>query len=760
MEILHLDLKLTGDDYAQLSYFWDNPNNCQTRQLPLTEITALIQRSETDYYTLLPEDYAKTGQALYNWLDGSDRLLKIALNRYRQSGIVLAIAASKRLAHLPWEILHDGQSFLVERRPAIVPLRWVKNSNQEQLTWTEEKANRALNVLFMATSPLGVEPELDFEAEEAQILTGTQRRPLDLAVEESGCLKELGYLLEDYERGNFDVIHLTGHATFRHGEPCFVTETEYGEPEYSSANDIATELQFEMPPLIFLSGCRTGYSRAAIVPSMAEALLKQGATAVLAWGERVSDSQATDAAAVLYQELSAGQSLVEAIALTYQTLLKNQVPDRRADWHLLRLYVAETLPGALVERGRKSSPRRSTASKFLDPEGRVRVPTRENFVGRRRQLQNCLRTLKTDFDKVGVLIHGMGGLGKSAIVSRLGDRLPDYEMIVWHQQIDEARLVNRLADQLRISLQQTDLKRSEGELKYRLRNLFEQLNQPIRKPFLLVLDDFEWNLEPRTGSYILKPEVAEVLNALVWAVQESNGNHRILITCRYKIQSNLLSHFYEQGLDSFHKSDLKKKLRQLEHFNSGKVEENLINRALKLADGNPRLLEFMNEEVLSQKNVEEKLDKFEASPEDWKGKIIWADLYELIDEALQQILSYCLIYELSVPMAALEAVCDSLPDYKQQLQRGVGLGLIDMSPEAREVDRVYRVPRILPHIIPNIRLPEEPDVYFLYKKAHDKLHELWGNTENKSEEKWQEIFRLYLPTKKTQEDSDRDSSKC
>ncbi len=98
-------------------------------------------------------------------------------------------------------------------------------------------------------------------------------------------------------------------------------------------------------------------------------------------------------------------------------------------------------------------------------------------------------------------------------------------------------------------------------------------------------------------------------------------------------------------------------------------------------------------------------------------------------------------------MVALEAVCDSLPNYKQQLQRGLDLGLIEMSPEPREEDRVYRVPRILPHIIPTIRLPEEPKVYSLYRKAHDKLYKLWGNKENKSEEKWRQVFRLLFADK-------------
>ncbi|WP_292866629.1 CHAT domain-containing protein [Nostoc sp. LPT] len=428
MKILHLDLKPVGDQYAEFCFFWDNPNDCQPRQLPLAEITELIQKAETDYYTRLPEDYAKTGQALYNWLDGSDRNLQREIDKHWREGIVLAIAATEKLAHLPWEILHDDKSFLVERRPAIIPIRWVKDDNSKQLTLEHQPANRALNVLFMATSPLGIEPELDFEAEEAQVLSATKREPLSLIVEESGCLTELGSLVEYYKKDYFDVIHLTGHATFRDEKPCFLTETELGEAEYSSAEDIATELQFQQPELIFLSGCNTGYSRdAGAVPSMAEALIKEGATAVLGWGQQVLDTDATATAAALYKELSAGTELTKAVAITYQVLLNNQA----RDWHLLRLYVAETLPGALVERGRKPVPRASVAQEFLDPEKKLRVATRETFVGRRRQLQNCLRALKPYSEKIGVLIHGMGGLGKSTIAARLCDRLSEHETIVW-----------------------------------------------------------------------------------------------------------------------------------------------------------------------------------------------------------------------------------------------------------------------------------------------------------------------------------------
>ncbi|KYC34582.1 hypothetical protein WA1_51255 [Scytonema hofmannii PCC 7110] len=744
IKILHLVLKPIGSDYAECRYFWDHTNDSQSCQLSLAE----IKEAERDYNTR-PEDYAKMGQALYNWLDGSERILQQAIDQHRRDGIVLAIAATEGLAHLPWEVLHDGQKFLVERRPVIIPVRWKADSRH--LSWENQPENRALNVLFMATSPQGIERVLDFEAEEGRILEATKRIPLSLTVEESGCLKELGYLVKEYEHGYFDVFHLTSHATFKDEKPCFITETELGEPEYSSVEDIADVLQFKLPKLIFLSGCPTGYSwDKSMVSSMAEALLMEGATAVLSWGKKVLDTDAT-AAATLYENLSAGNKVTEAVAQTYQTLIRK----KSRDWHLLRLYVAETLPGALVTPlrtpGRKPAPRPSVATEFLDFEKKVRVATRENFIGRRRQLQNCLRTLKSSNEKIGVLIHGMGGLGKSTIASRLCDRLSGHQKIVCWRQINESSLVNQLADLMKNPEERAALKEGKEELKYRLRDALSKLNQLV-----LVFDDFEWNLEPRDGRYILKSNVVPIWRALVEAIQkqENISYHHIIITCRYDFESDLLRDFHKQPLEGLRKSDLQKKLKQLEAFHSDKIDKKLIEQALQLADGNPRLLEWLNDEVLSKEDADSKLSQLEASSESWKEKIIWVteDAPKLkIDSSTERIVSWCLVFEIPVPMSALEAVCESIFGYKEQLERALELGLIEVSPEPDESKRAYRVSRILPHIIPTIKLPEEPKVYLLYRKALNKLYELWGNKKNRSEEQWREIFRLALADKENQE---------
>ncbi|NES78677.1 MULTISPECIES: CHAT domain-containing protein [Okeania] len=747
MQILHLNLKLIGDDYAQFRYFWNNPNDYQSYQLSLTEISALIEKLERGYYTRLPDEYAKTGQRLYNWLDGNDRILQRELDKNQREGIVLAISTSERLAHLPWELLHDDNGFLVQRKPAIIPVRWM--TDNQQLFFQNQPHNRALNVVFIASSPRNTRDdfsELDFEAEEGSILEATKRSPLYLEVEESGCLTELGYLVESQEENFFDVVHLTGHAKLRNNKPCFVTETEYGEAEYSSAEDIATELQFQHPKLIFLSGCGSGYSHRENIPSMAESLLSQGATAVLGWGDRVLDTDATTAAAKLYQGLSSGKGVTVALAETYQELIKVNA----RDWHKLRLYVAGSLPGALVtplrKPGRKPAPRYQKTIEFRDPEGKLRVATRQDFVGRRRQLQNCLRAFKLD-EKLGVLIHGMGGLGKSTIASRLWERLSEYENVLWWRQIDNSNLVEKLADKLRDADLRFALKNNQDELKYRLRDLFENLIEAGEKPFLFLFDDFEWNLEPREGGYVLKPEAAEVLNALVFAIREVGAREKIIITCRYEFQSDLLNEFWVQGLDAFRKADLEKKLKRLENFKSGKVDEKLIARALKLADGNARLLEWLDKDVLGCEDIEEKLSQLESGSEDWQGKIILSELYAQVDKKIVRVLSHCLVFEIPVPMLALEAVCESISGYKEQLNRGIDLGLIEVSSEVEESERLYRVSRILPRIISSIKLPGVPDVYSLYEKGLKKLFEVWGRRDNRSQEKWREIFRLMFANK-------------
>ncbi|BAY97043.1 TPR repeat-containing protein [Tolypothrix tenuis PCC 7101] len=551
-------------------------------------------------------------------------------------------------------------------------------------------------------------------------------------MEESGCLSELGYLVDSYDQNYFDVLHLTGHATLQAGQPRFVTETLTGEAYYASAADIAQELQFRLPKLIFLSGCRTGQAgNGGDVPSMAEELLQAGAKAVLGWGQKVLDPEATAAAAALYQELAAGKQIVEAVASTYQALIKNQA----RDWHLLRLYAAGDLPGALVTplrtRGRKPAPAPSVTTQFLDPAGKVKVPTRESFVGRRRQLQNCLRVLTQSSNEIGVLIHGMGGLGKSSLAARLCDRLPTFERVVWVERIDEGNLVSRLAENLDDNEQRKSLQNYEEELKFRLRRVLQQLHE-VGKSFLLVLDDFEVNLAPRNEGYVLQAEAAEVLKALVWAIRENYTSHRIIITCRYDFEFSLLQYFYKQPLDALQGADLRKKFNRLTAFgDKSQVDEALKLQAQRLADGNPRLLEWLDK-ILQNKTVDQAaiLQRLAADPVELREQVLAEALLQQMDETMREMLSRGLVFELPVPREALAAVCENIPSLEDYINRAVALGLLEVSH-----DEALRVPRILPVLA--------GDGEVLYKQGAEVLYRLWWEqAETSTEERALEIHQL------------------
>ena len=152
MSILHLDLRLITETAAELRYFFDNANDYQRRELLLSDIAELIGDAEIDYYVRLPKPAREIGYELYRWLD-RDRILTQYLNQ-RPSAV--AIATNQRFSYLPWEVLHDGQLFLVQR--GIMPIRW---TGERPIELLETPQNRVMNLLFMATSPENVTPVLD-----------------------------------------------------------------------------------------------------------------------------------------------------------------------------------------------------------------------------------------------------------------------------------------------------------------------------------------------------------------------------------------------------------------------------------------------------------------------------------------------------------------------------------------------------------------------------------------------------------------------
>jgi tetratricopeptide (TPR) repeat protein len=792
MKTLHLQLKECDRRTVELRY--QSGSGYTSQILNLAEIQELLEAEKVNYTEQNPR-LVEFGQRLFNWLDGSGRWLSRLIDGQSDRLLVLAIDCSQGLAVLPWETLHDGRQFLIDGvNPKIVPVRWLPK--KENLP-TEALPERPLQVLFMATAPEEVEPVLAFEVEESLILQATAGMGLDLRVEESGCLTELKALWGRLG-GNFDVFHLSGHAGITSGEkvePVFITESETGECVYATAQDLAQVFQPRFPALIFLSGCRTGQGMAnqaeTAVSSMAEQLIQQGAIAVLGWGLPVFDRTAIFAAMALYQGLAEGRTLPEALALTYTALRQQKV----TDWHLLRLYVQGNGIGALVAPPGDFIYERSQPQQlFLDPlTQQVRVAAPDEFVGRRRILQAGLRQLRKNR---GLLLYGLGGVGKSTIAARLLERLRGYERLVIHRGLDEDKLISLLSQYCQTETGQGILS-EKLPLRQRLSKFLKSgLNQP-KEQLIFVLDDFEANLQARGESWILSTEAAPIFEALLEAIAQSPLAHRFLITCRYQfeLEPRLQRYFLAKQVQALRGADLTKKCQRLLSFSTDStVEADLRDQAQAIADGNPRLLEWLDL-LLQQSDLDMTsiLAEMRGKEQEFLEDILAEQLLAQQSAAFRQLLALGLIFRVPVPQAALAAVWEGaesprlrLPPFQRGargdhedlggngdeqrklevieetgsprlqfptlergadeleccLERGRALGLIEVFERPNTLP-TYRVPRLLSGLVV---LPGDGEV--LAKVGAEVLHRLWWESDFEiNEEQALEIHRLALAGK-------------
>jgi CHAT domain-containing protein len=287
-------------------------------------------------HLLGPDRQAELGRALYRWLDGpAHRWLDAILSRRQPT--TLRIDVEQHLRHLPWELLFADGGFLCQRSAGA--LNVVRHASKRAPDAPPTPSNRPLRILFLASSPKGVLPLLDFEQEEGAILQATQRQPIELVVEESGSLAGLRERIASHAPGYFDVLHLTGHATIEGRDPVFLAEDELGGPDPVTTDRLAEALGERWPRLVFVSACRTGQAPdGGELPSLCEALVDRGANAVLGWGLPVDDTAATAAAAALYESLAIGDALDAAFAKARKALLTQKSPY----WHLLRGYADAT----------------------------------------------------------------------------------------------------------------------------------------------------------------------------------------------------------------------------------------------------------------------------------------------------------------------------------------------------------------------------------------------------------------------------------
>ena len=683
------------------------------------------------------------GWELFGWLEGGAGQLSGLLERagspvvFEVQGPRTPAAGAWAVLRAPWEVLaRPGGGFLAGDGLA----RFSVIRRLGPPVAAPPLDGFRLGLAFMASSPQGLRPELDFEAEEAAILAAVGDTRMDLLVDDTGDPQQLGNRLAD--AGGVPVVHLSCHGLNRwppHGgesaAPVLLAEDELGGVRPTTAADLVRLLP--TPRLMFVSACltATGPDATAVLPpgarhkgdsgggaahpgdqalvahSLATALVTAGVPAVIGWDGSVDDQAATIFAGHLYQGLANRKDVHVAVGDARRMLLASTNRYVRADWHLARVWLGPTGGGPVVAGTRQRSlvaADRGTRA-FLGRGHQVPVAAAEMFVGRRAELQQALRVLRSD-RSAGVLLHGQGRLGKSSLAARLVDRLADRSVAVVFGEYTALAVLDAVAEAVRANPPARDLiEQRLAQVRQRPEALeavlIDLLTGPCaqpgdrRQPLLLVIDDLEQILmfDP-AGPHRVLPAYAPVLAAVLRAFHPTETTSRLLVTSRYTFTLDGL----EKSLTPVHLrpfSPVAQHKLHRRHQASTPLDRQVERaglgaRSVAVSRGNPGLQDLIGLRLVYAPDVP--LDRAAAVLTEMETYLRHGDLpadHEVrqfledlaLDALIQQagpanlaLLRATTVFELPVPQPVIQLLADHVGGSASRLQ---GFGLLDSYPD-------------------------------------------------------------------------------
>ncbi|WP_373861850.1 tetratricopeptide repeat protein [Actinomadura hibisca] len=591
------------------------------------------------------------------------------------------------LADLPWETLTPpGMTEPLALHPRVHLFRSVGNGGRRV-----DAPPGPLRVLVAMADPDrsdGV--SLDLEAELAKILDAVER-PRRGAADRPGAfvnILNLGTVEEIREallQQPYHVLHISCHAA----PGKLLLEDAQGAVDEVTTERFVREClpAGRAVPLLVLSGCSTalGAGKDAEdeqnLSGLARGLVAAGVPAVLAMTAPVTDPYATELAGALYYELAMRESPDVLAAVSDARRLLEEGRRRLAEGTVKASLVEWATP-ALFLAGKPEAlydPKQEFEEIELPvgPELAAAVPLRKvgQFVGRRRELRALLS------EHPHVLLHGIGGVGKSSLAAELLRRLGrSAGMIV-------SAVGTTTPDQLLGDLGLCLLRDSEDEAVRRLANEIRQpahswqdrlkMLAPLlaRVPVTLLLDNFEDNLRDTAGHEVGNEYLSEFLAAWI----RMSGVHRTLITCRYTFALPQRAHrrLKFRHLGPLSLAEARKLMWRLPGLDALSGEERV--RAWADVGGHPRTLEYLDALLRGGEarfpDVRERLEDLlerggVTDPDAWFGAV-GGDF----DAALAE----------SVTLAARDVLLGDLLGLLGELERRV---LVGVSVFQRPVDRI------------------------------------------------------------------------
>jgi tetratricopeptide (TPR) repeat protein len=400
---------------------------------------SLVKWGQLLYEAAMP--VAHTANVLHAWAridEHAGRRFSVQVDATLEAGVSARDSETARecatlLLGLPWELLHDGNSFLFQGAKPTRVRRRLPNTRVLDVP----VVSTPIRILLVTARPEDDScPYLDHRA---------SALPLVEAMEALGGLVHihvlapptLAALREELDhareaRKPYHVVHFDGHGVYdRHaglGGLCFEDPQDVGKLEKRRhvtvyTNELGPLLSEHRVPLVFLEACQTAQAEKAS-ESVASELLKVGVASVVAMSHSVLVETARRFVEAFYDALAGGARVGDAMLHGQRALKENNFRGRifgvgelrLEDWFVPVLFqekddpqLFRTTPAQQTQEDLKTALAARLGELPPEPE--------TGFIGRSRELLALQRLLRQDGKGRYAVVRGQGGEGKTALAA-------------------------------------------------------------------------------------------------------------------------------------------------------------------------------------------------------------------------------------------------------------------------------------------------------------------------------------------------------